>query len=117
MLNRLPKILKCLTLTENALYALNQVKQCHITAEELKISRTKTILYIKHFRKELNATDFRKQHQRNNRHCAHNDHTSTDKTIAGITSNIVISPGQFRSLAKGKMIYLADQFLGVENLT
>ena len=32
----------------------------------------------------------------------------------GITSHLVISTEQCRSLAKGKMIYLADQFLGVE---
>ena len=34
--------------------------------------------------------------------------------MAGITSNLVTSPEQCRSLATGKMIYLADQFLGVE---
>ena len=37
-----------------------------------------------------------------------------DHTIAGITSDLLISSEQGRSLAKGKMIYLADQFLGVE---
>ena len=37
-----------------------------------------------------------------------------DHTIGGIISDLVISPEQCRSMAKGKMIYLADQFLGVE---
>ena len=41
-------------MTENTLYALNQVRQCDITPEE--ISQMKIILYTKHFRKELNAT-------------------------------------------------------------
>ena len=34
----------CGATTENTLYALNQVRQCHITPEELEISQTKIIL-------------------------------------------------------------------------
>ena len=49
----------CGEMTENTPYALNQVRQCHITPEELKISQTKIIPYIKQFRKELNATKCR----------------------------------------------------------
>ena len=104
----------CGAMTENTFYALNQVRQCHITPEELEISQTKIILYTKHFRKELNATKFRIRHQRGKLHCGHNDHSSSNHTTAGITIDLVISPEQCRSLAKGKMIYLAHQFLGVE---
>ena len=104
----------CDAMTENTLYALNQVRQCHITPEKLEISQTKIILYTKHFRKELNATKCRRQHERDKWHCGHYDHSSIDHTIAGITSDLVISPEQYRSLTKGKSIYLADQFLAVE---
>ena len=79
-----------------------------------EISQTKIILYTKYFRKELNATKGRIQHQREMWHCGHDDHSSIDHTIAGITIDLVVLPEQSRSLAKGKMIYLADQFLGVE---
>ena len=51
-------------MTENTLYALNQVRQCHITPDELGVSQTKIILYTKHFREELRATKRRIQHQR-----------------------------------------------------
>ena len=101
-------------MTENFLYALNQVLQGHITPEELEISQTKNVPYTKHFRKELNAIECRIQHQREKWHCGHNDHSSIDHTIAGITSDLVISPEQCRSLAKRKMIYLADQLLGAD---
>ena len=104
----------CDARTENTLFALNQVRQCHITPEELEISHTQIILYTKHFQKELNATKCQIQHQREKWHCGHNDHSSIDHTIAGITSDLVISAEQCRSLAKGKSIYLADQFLAVE---
>ena len=57
----------CGAMTENTLYALNQVRQCHITPEKLEYIQTKIILYTKHFRKELNATKCRIQHQRENR--------------------------------------------------
>ena len=46
--------------------------------------------------------------------CGHNDHSGIDHTIAGITSDLVILPEHCRSLAKGKSIYLADQFLAGE---
>ena len=98
----------CGAMTENTLYLLNRVRQCHITPEQLEISRTKTILYTKHFRIKLNATKCRLQHQREKWHCGHNDQSGIDHTIAGITSDLGLSPEQFRSLAKGKMIYLSD---------
>ena len=104
----------CGAMTESTLYAPNQVRQCHITPEKLESSQTKIILYTKHFRKELNATKCRIQYQREKWHCGQNDHTSIDHTIAGITIDLVISPEQCRSLAKGKSVYLADQFLAVE---
>ena len=111
----------CCAVTEITLYALNQVQQSHITrksleatSQELEISQTKIILYSKHLRKELNATKCRIQHQREKWHCGHNDQSSIEHTIAGITSDLVPSPEQSRSVAKGKMFYLADQFLRVE---
>ena len=67
------------------------------------------MLFTKHFRKELNATKCRVQHQREKWHCGHLDHSSIDHTIAGITSNIVISPEQCQTLAKGKDITLHAQ--------
>ena len=104
----------CGAMTENTLYALNQVRQCHITLKELKICQKIIILYTKLFQKELNATKCRIQHQLGKWHCGHNDHSYIDHTIAGITSDLVTSPEQCRSLEKGKLFYLADQFLAVE---
>ena len=54
----------CGAMTENTLNALNQVRPCHITPKEIEISQTRIILYTEHFRKELNATKCRIQHQR-----------------------------------------------------
>ena len=111
-----PKVshLDCGAMTENTLYAPNHVRQCHITPEILEVSQTKIILFTRQFLKELNATNCRKQHQREKWHCGHNDHSSIDHTKAGNTSDLLISRKQCRSLAEGKMIYLADQVLGVE---
>ena len=39
----------CSAMTENTPYALNQVRQCHITPEDMEISQTKINLYTKHF--------------------------------------------------------------------
>ena len=47
----------CSEMTDNTLYAINQVRPCHITPEELEISKAKIVLYTKHFRKDLNAAN------------------------------------------------------------
>ena len=52
----------CSEMTENTLYAHNQIRPCHITPEELEISNARITLYTKDFRKELNATKCRIQH-------------------------------------------------------
>ena len=107
----------CGTMTQNTFYAPNQVWENQITPEELEISQTEFILFTKQFRKELNATKCRKQRQRKKWHCWHNNHSSIYRTIGGTTGKSVISPEQNRSLTKGKMINLADQFLEVEHDT
>ena len=58
----------CSSMTENSLYAINQVRPCHITPEELEVSKATITLYTEHFRKELNATKCRIQHQREKWH-------------------------------------------------
>ena len=52
----------CKSMTENSLYGINQVRPCHITPEELEVSKATITLYTKHFRKELNATKCRIWH-------------------------------------------------------
>ena len=104
----------CVAMTENTLYALKQVRHRHNTLEELEISQNKIFLYTEHFRKKLNAIKCRIQHQKEKWHCGQNDHSSIDHTVAGIISELLISPQQCRSLAKENMIYFADHFLGVE---
>ena len=101
-------------MTENSLYAINQVRPCHITPEELEVSKATITLYTKHFRKELNATKCRIQHQREKLHCGHNDHSSINHTIAGITSDLIISPEHCLTLAKGASINLQGHWIGAE---
>ena len=39
----------CSEMTENTLYAINQIRPCHITPEELEMSNSKVVLYTEHF--------------------------------------------------------------------
>ena len=41
----------CGAMPENTLYALNQVRKCHVTPDEMEISQTEIILHTKHLRK------------------------------------------------------------------
>ena len=107
----------CGARTEKTLFALNQVRQCHLTPEELEFVQKKIIFYTKHFQKKLNSKKFRKHHQQEKKHCGHNDHSSIDHTLGRNTSDLVISAEQCRSVAKGTMISLADQFSGFEYVT
>ena len=104
----------CSEMTEKTLYAINQVRPCHITPEELEISNARITLYTKHFRKELNATKYRIQHQREKWPCGHLDHSSIDHTIAGITSDLIFSPEHCRTLAKGASINLQGHWIGAK---
>ena len=90
----------CSSMTENSVFAINQVRPCHITSEELEVSKATIALYTKHFRKELNATKCRIRHQREKWHCEHLHHSSIDHTVAGITSHFVISPETAEPLQK-----------------
>ena len=119
MQNKLPRILKCLILTavqwqKTPSMLSNRHDNATSEPEEMKYTQTKIIMCTKHYPKEQNATKYRRQHQSEKWHSGHNDHSSIDHTIAGITSDLVISPEQCRSLAKWKIMYLGDQFLEVE---
>ena len=104
----------CSSMTENSFYAINQVRPQHITPEELEVSKATITLYTKHFRKELNATKCRIQHQREKWHCGHLDPSSIDHTIAGITSDLIISPEHCRTFAKGTSINLQGHWISAE---
>ena len=104
----------CSEMTENTLYAINQVRPCHIRPEELENSNARITLYTKHFRKEVNATKCRIQQQREKWHCGHLDHSSIDHIIAGITTDLIISPEHCRTLAKGASINLQGHWIGAE---
>ena len=93
-------------MTENSLYAINQVRPCYITPEELEVSKATITLYTKHFRKELNATKFRIQLQCEKWHCGQLDDSRIYYTVAGITSDLFISPEHCRTLAKGASVNL-----------
>ena len=41
----------CSEMTEDTLYAINQIRPCHVTPEELEVSKAKFVLYTNHFRK------------------------------------------------------------------
>ena len=104
----------CSEMTENTLYAIKQVRPCHITPEELEISNARITDFTKHFRKEINATKCQVQHQREKWHCGHLNHSNIDHTIAGIISDLFISPEHCRTLAKGASINLQGQWIGAE---
>ena len=104
----------CSSMTENSLYAINQQRPYFITPEDLEVNKVTLILYTKHFQKEVNATKCRIQHQREKRHCGHLDHSSLDHTISGITSDLINSPEQCRTLAKGASINLQGHWIGAE---
>ena len=104
----------CSSMLGNSLYAMNQVRPCQNTPEELEVSTATFTLYTKHFQKELNATKCHIQHQREKWQCGNIGHSSIDHTIAAITSDLIISPENCRTLAKGASIDLQGHWIGAE---
>ena len=70
----------CGEMTENNLYALNQVSKCNIAPENLEVSRAKITMYTKHFRQEIKATVCRVKYQSGQWHCGSRDDSSMDAT-------------------------------------
>ena len=68
----------CGDMTENNLYALNQVSKCTIAPENLEDSGAKITMYTKPFRQEINATVRRVKYQSEQWHCGFGDNSSTD---------------------------------------
>ena len=70
----------CGDITENNLYALNQVSKCNIAPENLEVSRTKITMYTKHFRPEINATVCRVECQSGQWHCGSGNDSGMNAT-------------------------------------
>ena len=70
----------CGEMTENNLYALNQLSKCNIAPENLEVSRAKITMYTKHFRPEINATVCRVEYQSGQCHCGSGDDSSMNAT-------------------------------------
>ena len=99
-------------MTENNLYALNQVSQCNIAPEILEVSRAKITMYTKHFGQEINATVCRVKYQSQQRHCGFGDDSSMDDHhTGGITIDLTVTASQCRTLLRGGSITLKEETL------
>ena len=102
----------CGEMTENNLYALNQVSQCNIAPENLEVSRAKITMYTKHFRQEINATVCRVKYQSEQWHCGFGDDSSMDAHhTGGITIDLTVTASHCRTLARAGSITLKDETL------
>ena len=100
----------CGEMTENNLYALNQVSQCNIAPENLEVSRAKITMYTKHFRQEINATVCRVKYQGEQWHCGFGDDSSMDAHhTGGKTIDLTVTASQCITLAKGGSITRKDE--------
>ena len=92
----------CGEMTENNLYALNQVSKCNIAPENLEVSRAKTTMYAKHFRQQINATVCRVKYQSKQWHCGFGDHSSMDAYHARITKDLTPHSVSRQNLSEGR---------------
>ena len=95
-------------MTQNKLYALNQVEQCNVAPE---VSRASVTLYTKHFLRTINATMCRVKHQSEEWHCGHHDHFSMSILHNGITSDLSLSPETCKAMGEGKEVIIHGQLL------
>ena len=102
----------CREMTENNLYALNQVSQCNFAPDNLEVSRAKITMYPKHFRQEINETVCRVKYQSEQWHCGFGDDSSMNAHhTGGITVDLTVTASQCRTLVKGGSITLNDETL------
>ena len=97
-------------MTENNLYALNQVSKCNIAPENPEVSRAKITMYTNYFWQEMNATVCRVENQSEQWHCGFGDDSSMDAHhTGGITKDLAVTASQCRTLARGGSITLKDE--------
>ena len=102
----------CRDMTENNLYALNQVSKCNTAPENLEVSRAKITMYTKHFRQEINTTVCGVKCQSEQSHCGFGDDPSLDAHhTGGITIDLTVTASLCRTLARGGSITLKDETL------
>ena len=102
----------CGEMTDNNLYALNQVSKCNIAPENLEVSRAKFTMCTKLFRQEINATVCRVKYQSEQWHCGFGNDSSMDAHhTGGITIDLTVRASQCRTLARGGSITLKDETL------
>ena len=96
----------CSKMTENNLYSLNQVKPCKMARQNIQMNDVKLTVYTKHFRTQINAAICRIKHQRNKFHCGMHDHTSINIEQPQITSDIELTPDQWKQASEGRSLTL-----------
>ena len=102
----------CGEMTENNLYALNQVSKCNNATENLQVSRAKITMYTRHFRQENNATVRRVKYQSEQWHCGFGEDSSMNAHhTGGISVDLTVTASQGRTLAKGGSITSKDETL------
>ena len=88
----------CGEMTENKLYALDQVSKCNFSPEDLEVNRAKIMMYTKYFRQEINATLCRLKYKSEQWHGGFGDDSSMDAHHAGRTTDLTITASQCRTL-------------------
>ena len=101
----------CGEMTKNKLYALNQVRPCHVSPENFEINPAIITIYTKHFRTELDATMCRVKHSIFKWHCGYHDNASIDAEQNTITSDIDLSPEQCRRAREEGKIQILDHIV------
>ena len=102
----------CGEMTENILYALNQVSNCNTAPAKLEINRAKITIYTKHFRQEMNATVCGVRNQSEQWHCDFGENSSMDAHhTGGMTIDLTVTASQCRALENGSSITLKDETL------
>ena len=99
-------------MTENNLYALNQVSNCNIAPENLEVSRAKITMYTKYFRQEINATVCGVKYQ--SEQCLRgfgDDSSMTAHHAGGINIDLTVIASQCKTWANGGSITLKNETL------
>ena len=102
----------CKEMTEDNLYAINQVSKCNIAPEDLEARRAKITMYTKQFRQEINALVCGVKHQSEQWHCGVGVNSNLEAHhTGGITIDLTVTASQCRTLANGGSITLKNETL------
>ena len=98
----------CSKMQDSRIFALNKVKKCEITPENIETSQVRVTLFYRSYKGKMNAKMCSVKHKLDKYWCGHLSHTAISHDSASITKDLVLTPEMCEEALKTQSITLTQ---------